>query len=32
MVEKDELIDVYRYWNGANHFYTTNAEEIGTTT
>jgi Repeat of unknown function (DUF5648) len=23
---------VYRYWNGKDHFYTTNSEEIGTTT
>jgi Repeat of unknown function (DUF5648) len=25
-------VPVYRYWNGKEHFYTTNSEEIGTTT
>ena len=30
---RNELIPLYRYWNGAasDHFYTTNAAEIGTT-
>ena len=25
------LLPLYRYWNGQEHFYTTNAKEIGTT-
>lgn len=25
-------VALYRYWNGKDHFYTTNANEIGTTT
>jgi Repeat of unknown function (DUF5648) len=26
-----EAVPVYRYWNGVEHFYTVNADEIGTT-
>jgi len=26
------LVPLYRYWNGGEHFYTTNSAEIGTTT
>ena len=29
-VKSDGLSPVYRYWNGVEHFYTTNAFEIGT--
>ena len=28
----EHLTAFYRYWNGKDHFYTTNAAEIGTTT
>ena len=27
-----DIVPLYRYWNGKEHFYTTNAAEIGTTT
>ena len=27
-----DLVPFYRYWNGREHFYTSNAAEIGTTT
>lgn len=26
-----EVVPIYRYWNGVEHFYTANAAEIGTT-
>ena len=26
-----DVVPIYRYWNGVEHFYTANAAEIGTT-
>ena len=31
-VQEEGTVPLYRYWNGKDHFYTTNAAEIGTTT